>query len=222
MNPLYDLIVLAADAPIEATIKGILSRPQKLAIRPPSCLFFTHPWRDSGCLHNAHVFLQAQAHRAAHALVLFDREGCGRESLSREQLELLVERNLAETGWRDRSAVIVLDPELEVWVWSDSPEVDTCLGWNRLSRSLRVEVQGQGYWSAGEPKPTRPKDALRWALREADKKPSAAIFEDLAKRVSFRRCADAAFHKLCTVLCNWFGKATPPEEPAGKSGKHGS
>jgi hypothetical protein len=31
---------------------------------------------------------------------------------------------LFTSGWENRAAAVVLDPELEIWVWSDSPEVE--------------------------------------------------------------------------------------------------
>jgi hypothetical protein len=30
----------------------------------------------------------------------------------------------AANGWRDRSCVVVLDPELEAWIWDSSYQVD--------------------------------------------------------------------------------------------------
>ncbi|MBE7560565.1 hypothetical protein HS125_17120 [bacterium] len=204
MSYAIDLIVLTADGQIEAALKGILCRCDSLRIAKPRCGFYRHPSHDSGCLREAHLFLAAQSRRAGHALIVFDRRGCGREELARVELEQMVERNLAETGWRDRSAVVVLDPELEIWVWSDSPEVEACLGWDPPTGNLRRQLQAQGLWDPDGPKPSQPKEALLWALRQVDKRPSAAIFEDLAQRVSFRRCSDPAFQKLCAVLRNWF------------------
>ena len=46
-----------------------------------------------------------------------------------ENLETEAEQRLSSSGWDDRAVAIVLDPELEIWVWSDSPEVDDVLGW---------------------------------------------------------------------------------------------
>jgi hypothetical protein len=117
-----DLVILVADKHKEHSIKGILSRPQALSIRQIHFDIFVHPHHDPGCLNEGHRFLQSALTQSRHALILFDREGCGRENLTRQQLEQIVENNLFRVGWQ-QAAVIVLDPELEIWVWNDSPHV---------------------------------------------------------------------------------------------------
>jgi hypothetical protein len=109
-----DLVVLVPDKSIEAAILGILSRPEALGIRSVESKVFVHPDRDPGCLLRAHEFLRSMTARFAYGLVLFDRDGCGREGQDREALEEEVTRKLAAAGWDDRAAVIVIDPELEV------------------------------------------------------------------------------------------------------------
>ena len=114
--------------------------------------------------------------RASHALVVFDREGSGHESDPVSDLEEEVTRRLAAAGWGDRAAAIAIDPELEVWVWSDSPHVDRCLGWEGEQPSLRAWLEEQGMWPPGEPKPQDPKLAVELALRRARKPRSSALY----------------------------------------------
>jgi hypothetical protein len=124
-----DIIFLVADRNMAAAVRGMLGRPKSLGIRPVQAVIRTHPEHDPGCYLNAYDFLRAFRNRYAHAMVIFDREGCGNDSLLREGLESEVEGTLARTGWADRARAVVIDPELESWVWSDSPEVDIALGW---------------------------------------------------------------------------------------------
>jgi hypothetical protein len=74
-----DLVVLAADANIKHAVEGVLSRHAALGIRPVQPTVWPHPERDPGCLLRSHEFLRAHVYRFEHALVIFDREGCGLE-----------------------------------------------------------------------------------------------------------------------------------------------
>lgn len=135
-NP-KDLIALVADKSIECTLRGLLSRPEALRIRSILCDVFVHPERDPACLRKAAPFLRPYTEAYRHALVIFDRDGCGGGERLRVQLEAEVERLLAKAGWGDRAAAVVIDPELENWVWSDSPQVDRVLGWAEDLRGVR-------------------------------------------------------------------------------------
>jgi hypothetical protein len=207
-----DLIALVADKGIECALLGLLARPQALGTRQIKCDVFTHPERDPACLRKAVPFLRPHTSAYRCALVVFDREGCGKEREPREQLEEEVETALGNSGWRDRAAAIVIDPELENWVWSESPEVDHVLGWAESLKRLRRWVSEQGF-SISSGKPDRPKEAMEAALRHARKPRSSALFRQLAERVSLERCQDQAFEKLRARLRAWF----PVEEAPGET-----
>ncbi len=196
-----DLVVLVADKNMEYSVKGILSRPQALSIRQISFELFVHPHNDPGCLNDGHHFLRTSLNQSTHALILFDREGCGREGLTRQQLEQQVEANLFRSGWQ-QAAAIVLNPELEIWVWSDSPHVAELLGWKQpeLNRWLKTK----GFLREGEIKPERPKESMEAALKKVRKPRSSILYRRLAEKVSFGRCTDEAFNKFKTTLQNWF------------------
>ena len=124
-----DLIVVAADLDAKQSIVQLLQRPQSLGIRPIQFVVDRYVKRDSGCCRTSHEYLRPFARQFEYAMVVFDRDGSGRESQTRDEIESSVEQELAKNGWRDRSAAIVIVPELEAWVWSDSPEVAKALGW---------------------------------------------------------------------------------------------
>ena len=117
--PMNDLVVLTPDKNMEAAIGGILTRHRSLAIRPLNSRILVHPARDPGCLKDGFNLLRPFSKQYSHGLVLMDHDGCGRETDSREQLEAEVEGQLRSSGWDDRAAAIVVDPELEIWVWSE-------------------------------------------------------------------------------------------------------
>ena len=200
-----DLVVLAADGQIESTVRGILTRGRSLQIRVITSDIYVHPEKDPGCLLRGHDFLRPFYRQYEHALVVFDREGCGRQDRPREALEEQIEQQLATSGWGDRAAAVVLDPELEIWVWSNSPEVDQSLGWAGRQPSLADWLASEGYLAAGRAKPNSPKKAFEEALQISGKRRSSAIYHRLALRVGLNRCTDPAFLKLKGLLHKWFG-----------------
>jgi hypothetical protein len=202
-----DLVVLAADGQIESTVRGLLTRGQSLQTRAITADVYVHPEKDPGCLLRGHDFLRPFCRQYERALILCDRDGCGQEDLPRETLEEQIEERLAKSGWRGRAAAVVLDPELEIWVWSDSREVDRVLGWTGRQPGLADWLVSQGYCTAGQGKPNSPKRAFEEALQIARKGRSSAIYHQLAQRVGLNRCTDPAFLKLKGLLREWFGTA---------------
>lgn len=205
-TPTKDLLVLVADKDMELTIKGLLNRHQALHIRPVSSEVYTHSEHDPGCLLRGHDFLRPFIQQYTYAMVMLDRAGCGRESASRTELEHEIEQRLSQSGWDNRSAAVVVDPELEIWVWSDSPHVARVLGWEGRQPDLRTWLQEKAFVQAGQVKPDDPKGAVEQALREARKPRSSAIYAELARLVRFQDCVDPAFVKFKQVLQQWFSE----------------
>jgi hypothetical protein len=207
-----ELVVLVADKDMEEAIKGLLGRPQALGIRPVQYDIFVYPRRDPGIVNEAQDFLRSFTQSHEHALVLFDHEGCGRDETAPSVLENQIEEALARTGWADRSRVIVLVPELEAWVWSQSPHVPRCLGWAGQQPPLRQWLAETGRWPPDAPKPPRPKEAYLDALRYARKAQSSAIYGELARSVSLQGHSDAAFLRFTTTVRAWFPSGLPHDE----------
>jgi hypothetical protein len=198
-----DLLVLVPDRDIEATVRGVLSQPRKLGTRIISAKVLLHPHHDPGCLRDGVALLRGQRDSYQHALLIFDHDGCGREAIARERIESDLEQALDASGWGVDAAAVVISPEVEAWVWSDSPEVEQELGWGGRTPDVRSWLRTRGFESRGS-KPVDPKGALRAVLREAKRQASPVRFQRLAERVSFQRCIDPAFQKLERVLCAWF------------------
>jgi hypothetical protein len=206
MSLTIDLVVLVADADAEWTLRTLLSeRTQALGIHAISSLVIRDPGRDPGVFLRCHDLLRPYVYQATYALVLLDREGSGREGrFTALEMEIDLEKRLQQNGWineqgRSRSAAIVLDPELEVWVWSASPHVPGALGLDDVGlRSIldRLPLLPNG-------KPRRPKEAMLAALRSGKKPHSPGIFIELARNVSLQ-AHEPAFDKLCATLLNWF------------------
>jgi hypothetical protein len=206
-----DLIVLVADGQMEFALRGIFTRQPAIGFCQFTFDIFVHPAKDPGCRLRGHDFLRPFARQYGHALVMLDHEGCGRESQPREKIEFQMESQLAVSGWENRCGVIVIDPELEAWVWSDSPEVALVLGWSRRQPMLPQWLDQQGYCRLGQDKPRQPKVILDEVLRLSGKRRSSAVFRQLAERVSVNRCCDPAFLKLKQLLQRWFPSNPSPQ-----------
>ena len=179
-----DLIVLLADKDAEFSMQGILANPLRLGIRDITHkLVADRQGKDPGVFRKCHDILRSSLGLYNHALVVFDHDGCGSQK-NREALESEIEKRLAQNGWHDRCAAVVIDPELEVWVWSDSPHVPDVLGWPSTIAELKRTLEEAGYLTHGRMKPHHPKEAVNQILRLSHKRHSSALFLELAQRVS--------------------------------------
>lgn len=205
-----DLVLLVPGADEDAALGTLLSERRKsLRIRPIRFKILRHPLRDPGCFRTSPELLRPYQRTAAYALVIFDREGSGREGDAADRVARDLRDRLAATGWGDRAAVVVIDPELETWVWTDSPALDKTLGWEGRSPRLRAWLSEAGLWPEDSAKPPRPKEALQRVLLETRRRSTSVLFQDLARTLSLERCQDPAFQGLRHTLRSWF--------PAGRS-----
>lgn len=199
---MIDLVVLVADRDAEFAVKTLIARRyQSLGIRPVEFKIIQHPQHDPGTFLDAHNLLRQYVGKARHALVILDREGSGQEgNMNADEIESAIENRLSQNGWaRDSVTAIALDPELEVWVWSRSPHVQSILN----ITNIQAEQVFQRFPPDGRGKPNRPKEAMRFALRLGNKPPSASLFQELAERVSLN-ASERAFDRFKSTLAKWF------------------
>ncbi len=201
--------MLTADADIAAAVETLLDRRQQsLGIRSVDFTIERHTRRDPGCRREAAARMRGYVHDHRYALVMFDRDGSG-DDRERRVIEAAVEQDLERNGWPSRSKAIVIEPELEAWVWTSSPHTAKALGWEGHD-ALRTRLRDTGDWPDGEAKPPDPKTALAKALRVHDLRPTADVFANLARRVGLAGCQDPAFLDFQHTLQRWF-----PRPPAG-------
>ncbi len=199
-----DLVVLTADKNMKSAVQGLLDRSKDMGIRSISTEIFIHPERDPGCRLRSEAFLRPFVNHADHAIVMFDREGSGNQKKSRREIETDVTSGLSRSGWRERAACIAIDPELENWVFSDSPEVDNAIGWMGKTPPLRTWLESRGFLLPNQTKPARPKEAMEAALRHVRLPRSSSIYLRLAERVTLGRCTDDSFLEFKKILQSWF------------------
>lgn len=209
-----DCLFLVADKNMEGMLKGFFSRD--VFHRTMGCGHFdfdsrkdlrvAHGQHDPGLYTRANEFLQPYARTHRHAVVMVDAEWSG--SPGKDAIAGRLAKHLISAGWSDgNGCAVVITPELENWVWQDSPHVCTALGFDGAYAALRQALEAEGFWRSDEAKPDRPKEAVEWTLRRSRKPRSSAIYQGLAKQVTLRRCTDPALGALRNALVGWF----PPD-----------
>lgn len=204
-----DLLLLVADKSMQFSLQGALDRPQAVGIRPVSFDFRQHPGRDGGIRTNGSQMLALERRRFCHALLVLDHEGSGSDATPGE-LENSLDHELSAT-WGGNAKAVVIAPELDVWMWGSDNLLSEILKWPNEER-LRDWLSSRGFSFNEEGKPIRPKEALETLLPICRRPRSAALYLEIAKRISLRRCADPAFLRLQAQLKKWF-----PRDDAGGS-----
>ena len=219
---MMDLVCLVADKSMQAAVSGLLDRPHALGIRPITKEIPVHQERDPGCCHHPMKVLRAYHGSAKHALIILDHAWDGVPEETGAGLETFIEARLERDGLEGWAVPVVIEPELEAWVFSGSPHVGRVLGWTNRSPALREALEQQGLWRPEDPKPSDPKAALEWVLETAGKRPvSSAYFRDLARKVSTTGCRDRAFLRFRKLLQGWFppdssfNRDPEPDSPVG-------
>ena len=184
---------------------GLLTRTRSLRIRPVIPFSVVHHQKDPGCFHSPQGLLAPFTREAERALVILDRAWDGVPSEDPEGLAMEVEERLRGV-WEDRARCVVIDPEVEVWLWSDSPQASAALGWEKGPLRLRKRLESEGLWPRECSKPPDPKRAFDRVLGYSNMAYSSAIFRRVAERVGLERCQDPSFAKLVDILRGWFGE----------------
>jgi len=177
-----DLKVVVADGNMQATFAGLLTRHHSLGIRalqldPQSPL--VHPRHDPGCWKDGPELLAIKHQHYRHGL-------------------------LTSPGW---GSIVVLQPELESWVFAGSTEVDRALGWQ--PGSLTPWLVQQGLLEPGQAKPARPKEAVEHAMNQKRQPRSSSVYRQLSRSVGLSRCTAPVFTELKSTLQQWFPVQAP-------------
>jgi len=197
-----DLFLLAADKNMEFALRGALSRPEALGIRPVDWQIRVHPDRDGGMRTSGVQILNLERRAFSHALMVFDWEGCGASESTPEELEHRLDERL-QARWRSAAKAIMIEPELDVWMWGADNALQEVFQWPESS-GIRAWLIQEGFEFGPNDKPIRPKEAME-ALRPVHRAPrSSALYEKIAQKISLRRCGDPAFGRLRSVLTRWF------------------
>ena len=195
-----DLLALLPDSHMRAVFDVVLSRPRDLGIQPITYDVHVHPHRDSGVRCQGAAFVRARARDYRRFVLAFDREHYGtKDPPLAEALSKAVGEQFAHMDLADRAVALVLDPELEVWAWSDLADVARPMGWSSPNALKQWLVTNDIEWP-----PSDPKRAFHAALRERGLNRSAAVYSELTAAARLDRCTDPAFAVLVHALREWF------------------
>jgi hypothetical protein len=210
-----DCIFLLADKNMEATFLGFLTRVGfdlslgigKFEFDSAEDLIVDENGNDPGVYNRAHEFLRLYQRTHRHAIVVLDNAWEGSPGV--KAIEDNISKNMRKTGWDENNfAVIVINPELEVWIIQDSPVVEQAFRFKQKNVSMRKWLEQKGLWDADALKPNDPKKAVEYILKISRTPRSSAIYYQITSRISIKRCQDPAFQKLCSIMQQWFA----PEE----------
>ena len=204
-----DCIFLLADTNMEAAFKGFLCRDQfhqslgcgAFDFDAGQDLVVASGDSDPGLYTRGHQLLKPYLQTHIHAILVLDSEWDG--SPGAEAIDAHISANLYQSGWSEDSCkVIVIDPELENWIWQRNDHVAKALGLGsalEFSNALSSDI-----WPEGQAKPHRPKETLEAVLRANRIPRSSSIYKNITSRVSVGGCEDNSFQLLRTTLQTWF------------------
>jgi hypothetical protein len=108
------------------------------------------------------------------------------------------------TGWlKENFQVIVIDPELENWIWQRNENLAQFLRFENKNK-LAEDPDVQRNWPQEKPKPEYPKELLETVLRKHNIRRSSALYRQITSKVSIKGCQDSAFLLLRDTLQRWF------------------
>ncbi|GIX48302.1 MAG: hypothetical protein KatS3mg131_2513 [Candidatus Tectimicrobiota bacterium] len=119
-----ELVGLVADKDIEAALDALLGRRYRaLGIREIAYQLYRHPQHDPGCLHTGAELLAGLigAAQDARGLLVFDHAFDGNPHDTAAATEAAVREELKKKGLAGRAEVVVIEPEIETWIFSGSP-----------------------------------------------------------------------------------------------------
>lgn len=148
--------------------------------------------------------LALERRRFRHALLVLDFEGSGTDLPDAEALEAQLDERLF-AQWRGAAKAIVIEPEVDVWVWGGDNALEAAIEWPAV-QPVREWLRDRNFTFEATGKPTRPKEALEAALRVPGLPRSSALYQTIAEKISLRRCGDEAFIRLRNQLIEWFPK----------------
>jgi hypothetical protein len=233
------LLLLLADSECASTFRGFFGREkfhQSLGCGPiqlnnanfdPEKDIRVHPAHDPGVWKDPQTILFAERHIYEKCLVILDEawEGAPAPEKIIEDIEGLVE---TEAKWaRDRFEVILIQPELEAWIWQRNPHVAEAFEfngtdaqlWNFLAKqSLRLDAHKKKHrfiganadggsppvWPKTQRKPQNPKGLVEALAYHCHSGPASGMFNEISSKISVTGCVDPAFVKLRDTLREWF------------------
>ncbi len=202
-----DILFYVADGNMKEAIRGFMERAgleQRVGCGPITFdarrdIKVAKGQNDPGVYTRAAELLRPFVGEYRHVVVIVDEEWEG--SPGADEIRTRLQAHLAAVGWADTGLALVVRPEADIWLWTDTDHTAQALGWpgwSELSQALRAEN-----WLEEESiKPERPKEAAEWALKNGGEniKRSSALYRRVTSKVAVSRCTDDSVEALIATL----------------------
>jgi len=210
MSPRVDLLAFVADADLLAVMEEVLARPAELGAGAFTFKVDRHTGRDPGMVKDGPELVRMRKAEAERCVLIWDHQGSGweaRHTASESRIRII--DKLERFTWKDCSDALVLEPELEEWLWRDPPSI---------ARHLEVEPANFDAWvdafagkqrlSATTAKTTCPKELLYHVFKSRwNRQPRPGDYRAIAKLADLSGWGhSASFSSLLGVLVRWFPK----------------
>jgi hypothetical protein len=158
---------------------------------------------DGGIHRRAHELLRPYIRSHQNALVILDKNFGAQLPAPVVREEIL--SNLLRNGWQAGCAeVVVIDPELEVWLWQrGNPHIARVFRYDE-SFPLEEFLGAEGIWPSAALKPVKPKEAAHILLRRFRAGSPMVGYARIVENISVSGCQDPAFSLLASALRRWF------------------
>ena len=203
-----DLLVYAADADAMAFMRAMLGKPQALGIRTISFDIERHPLRDAGMVQSGAELARMKKGSYHKALLMWDHHGSGRDhKQTPEAVQVDIQGKLDSYTWKDNSAVTILVPELEQWLWFCESAVAAhyAITATQLTQWVDERAAKLGKTPAVL-KNEQPKELFEHVVRERIKQTiSPRDFEEIGNRAGVNGLLECpSFSAIVGTLRAWF------------------
>jgi hypothetical protein len=156
-----DVIFHLADKHMEEGLRSFFARDnwhhalgcERFLVDPESQsdIFRVPGHTDCGIWKHAHENLQLFREQYRYAVIVLDAEFDPYPGASVLQED--ISKGMIASGWdEDRFSVVVIQPELEAWLWAPNQNVALAFGHENFD-GLRGLLEAQNLWNPGDPKP---------------------------------------------------------------------
>jgi hypothetical protein len=160
---------------------------------------------DGGVWKHAHKNLQNFKDKYRYAVIMLDEDFDPHPGAA--VLRDDISNGMIASGWEEgRFAVIVIQPELEAWLWAPNANVARAFGHTTFTE-FRALLEAEGLWNMGDPKPQNLKGARDRAAKLGGKKTGSPLFRSVFAHVSRRAlddCQEPGLLALRMALIGWF------------------
>lgn len=203
-----DLPLYVADADALAFMKSTLFKHQALGIRPITFDIERHPLRDSGMVQSGAELTRLIKGKYHKALLMWDHHGSGRDHKhSPEAVREDIQTKLDSYTWKDNSAVIILVPELEQWIWFCENALLDHYGITGNQLQSFIDDCSRKLGSSSERlKTEQPKELFECVIRDRLKRTiSPRDFEEIGRLAGVKGLMDCeSFRSIVEILRVWF------------------